>query len=481
MVRNGSEYLAGLNDERQVWLGKTQVKVTEEPVFQGSLKGMAGYFDWQNRFADDCVVANDATGEIANASLIVPRNAEDLEARHKAFDRLARYSYGMLGRTPDYVNVTLAGFVARDDGFVVDGDRRWADNLRAFHKEVAANDLSLTHTIINPTIDKGAGDFEGVNAGLALRVVRRTPTSIIVRGAKVLATLGPFADELFVYPAHPIPPNTPKEYAISFSVPVGTKGVHTICRDHTGVDASVKDNPFSSRFDEQDAFIIFDDVEVPLDRVFIDGDIKAYNDTPRNGWFSNVLQQTSIRAAVKLEFAFDLCRRIAQITNTEKRPDVAAMLGEIKTYANLTRAAIRAAEADAYDHGNGAFFLNQAPVRAIKNLMPTWMIRVNDIITSMGSHNLLCTPSAELFDNDQLGTLLDTYLVGANDTCPRERSRIMRMAWDFAGSALGKRVELYERFYLSSQPRNFQLEHTFARVERQEDMVSDLLEDLANY
>lgn len=480
MIRDGRQYVDGLKDDRAVWLGAEEVDVCTHPAFAGSVQGMAGYFDWQNRFADECVVENPAVGEETNASLLIPRDAEDLAARHKAFDRLARYSYGMLGRTPDYVNCTLSGFAARRDGFEVDGNKTFGDRVEAFHREVAQKDLSLTHAIVNPVIDKEMSDVTGVNGRLATRVVRRTNDSIVIRGSKVLATLGPFADELFVYPSAPLPADAPPEFALSFSIPVATKGVITLCRDHTGLNGPVEDHPFSSRFDEQDAFIIFDDVEVPLDRVFIDGSLKAYNDTPRNGWMSNILQQTCIRAAVKLEFAFDLCKRMAAICNSSKRPEVQMMLGEIRTYANLTRAAVKAGEAGARDHGNGAFFLDQAPVRAIKNMMPAWMVRVNEIIIAIGSHNLLCAPTSAAFANPKISPALAEYLVGSNDISAQERAAIFRIAWDFAGSALGSRVALYERFYLTSQASNFKLEATLARFERKEDTVADLLADFAN-
>ncbi|MBS0642203.1 MAG: aromatic ring hydroxylase [Proteobacteria bacterium] len=454
-ARTGAQYKAGLADSRSVWLGNEKVDILKHPILAGSIDGMAGYFDWQHRFADDCLVEDPDTGGTMNASLIQPRNAEDLARRHRAFERLTQYSWGMLGRTPDYVNVTLAGFTARSDVFGATGGER----LKKFYREVVDGDLSMTHTIIQPAIDKSIPDTHGINGELAARVVRRTSNGVVVRGAKVLATLGPFADELFVYPAGPLPPNTPAEYALCFSIPMATKGLHTLCRDHAGLPGSRRDHPFSSRFDEQDAYMIFDDVEVPYERLFIDCDLDTYNGLRRAGWAANVFQQTSIRAAVKLEFAYDLCLRMAQVTNTETKPDVSIALGEIWAYAQLTRAATKAAEAGAHDHGNGAFFLDDRPLRAIRSMMPQWMIRVNEIIKSLGSHNLLATPSLALFDNPEIGPLLEQFMPGARGVSARDRAEVFRTAWDFAGSALGGRVELYERFYLASQQKNFTRDH----------------------
>jgi len=454
-ARTGAQYKAGLADSRAVWLGNEKIDILTHPAVAGSINGMAGYFDWQNRYAEDCLVDDPATGAKMNASLIQPRNAEDLARRHRAFDRLSQYSYGMLGRTPDYVNVTLAGFAARSDVF----DGTGSERLRKFYREVVEGDLSMTHTIIQPAIDRSVPDTHGMNADLAARVVRRTSNGVIVRGAKVLATLGPFADELFVYPAGPLPPNTPAEYALCFSIPMGTKGLHTLCRDHTGLPGSLRDHPFSSRFDEQDAYMIFDDVEIPHERLFIDCDLEVYNGLRRAGWAANVFQQTSIRTAVKLEFAYDLCLRMAQVMNAETRPEFSAMLGEIWAYAQLTRAATKAAEEGAHDHGNGAFFLNDRPLRALRSLMPSWMVRVNEIIKSIGSHNLLATPSLELFENVEIGPLLEQFMPGARGISARDRAEVFRTAWDFAGTALGGRVELYERFYLASPAKNFTRDH----------------------
>lgn len=464
-ARTGQEYLEGLKDDREVWLGNEKIDVLTHPAFQGSLKGMAGYFDWQHKYSDECLVKDEITGELMTASLILPKNDKDLISRGKCFEQLAKYSNGMLGRTPDYCNVALTGYVSRVDAFIKGGHPEWAKNLQDFHREVIEKDLSLTHTIIQPQPDKSVSDLNGINGEIALHVVERRADCIVVSGAKILATLGPFADELFVYPSAPIVGEGTADHALSFSIPVGTKGLITVCRDHYEVDTSVKNAPFSSRFDEQDAYVIFDKVEVPLNRIFMDGDLEFYNKTviDQLGRYGNITQQTAIRAAVKLEFAYNLCTRMAEVVKSDKRPEVIMMLGEIWSYSALTRSSITAGSVGAHDWGNGAYFFDESPMRALIANMPEWMIRVNDIIKIIGSHNLLATPSMDAFDNPEMGDLLRQYMPAANDSSAEERSQIFRIAWDFAGSALGGRVELYERYYLTSQPRNQMFAHVNAQ------------------
>ena len=123
-----------------------------------------------------------------------------------------------------------------------------------------------------------------------------------------------------------------------------------LCRDSCSLPGPTFDHPFSSRFDEQDAFVIFDDVEVPRERVFIDGNVEVYNSVMVSGWSPNVMQQTMIRAQMKLEFAYGLAHAHGRSDQRHRTPATKQMLGEIWTYAELARAAILvAAEAGAYE------------------------------------------------------------------------------------------------------------------------------------
>ncbi|MCS5575196.1 MAG: hypothetical protein NZ789_19905 [Pseudomonadales bacterium] len=461
VARTGEEYLDGLRDKRSVWVnGAAVCDVTQSDLFRGSLAGMAGYFDWQHKFADACVI--ESKGGACNVSHLIPKSAEDLVQRREGLYQLAKYSVGMLGRTPDYVNVTFAGFAGQPSIWKQASNEAGFENLCNFQREIADKDLSLTHTIVHPIVDKRVPDYEGVNQQLALRKVGETSDSIVVSGARILATLGPFADELAVYPGHPIPLDQP-DIAMAFSVPMNAPGLKILCRDHYGVDRNVFDHPFSSRFDEQDAFLIFDEVEVPKHRVFCDSNPTVFNSAMRNGWTGNIMQQTVVRALVKLEFAYDLANRIANVTGQMERSEITQMLGELWSYAELTRATLRAAEAGAYDYGDGTWFCDEAPFIALRPTMPGWMVRVNDILKQLGSHNLLATPASADFDDEVLKPLLTEYLRGAEDSGAEERARLFRTAWDFTGSALGSRIELYERFYLGSVGRGYSLAHMIAQ------------------
>src|SRR3954452_18753787 len=451
-ARTGEQFLRALARTRDLWVGGDKVSsVVDHPALAGAARTLAEVFDLQHRHADVCLMPDPETGEPINISHMIPRSRDDLQRRHRGLECVAEYSVGLMGRTPDYMNVTFAGFAGRSDEWATNGNEWGAENLVRYQKKLAREDLSLTHTIIHSTVDLSKGRNPIGLDSMQLHKVGETAHGILVRGSRVLATLAPFSDELAVYPSGPMLDAAP-EHALSFSIPMDTPGLKFICPDSVSVNSNRFDHPLSSRFDEQDAFVIFDDVEVPRDRVFIDANLAVYNSVMKTTWWPNHMQQTMIRAQTKLEFAWGLASRMAETVNTIDQPQVQQMLGEIAMFAEFARTALFAAEQAAREYGNGMWACDARPLLTLRAALPTWFPRTNEIIRQLGSHNLLTTPARAVLADETMRPLLDKYLEGVGADA-EQRSRLFRLAWDFAATALGSRNEQYERFYLGSLGR----------------------------
>lgn len=473
-ARNGKQFLDGLRSPRDIWVGDQKVsEVASHPAFAGAAQELAAIFDLQHEKAKRCLISDPETGEPINASHLVPRSREDLLKRHDCLEAIAEHSVGLMGRTPDYMNVTFAGFAGRPDEWSVGGNEEGAANLVAYQKALRRNDWSLTHTIIHPTTDKAQGEAPRAGNDVALHKVGDTAHGILVRGARILATLAPFSDELAVYPGHPLPEGA-DAYALAFSIPMTTPGLKFLCRDSYSTPKNAHDHPLSGRFDEQDAFVIFDDVEVPKDRLFMNANLPAYNAVMRTSWSPNIMQQTMIRAQTKLEFAWGLANRMLLAINAKQPPNT-EMLGEIWSYSEFARAAIYAAEMQAQETPCGTWFPDVRPLHALRATLPYWFPRVNEIIKLLGSHNMFAAPTEAQMRDPELKPLLDRYLRGAKDVRSEDRVRVFRLAWDFVGSALAGRNEQYERFYLASGPRNRQMCEMFADPARANRLVDQFL------
>ena len=123
------------------------------------------------------------TGEPINVSHLIPRSKDDLQRRHRGLVRIAESTVGLMGRTPDYMNVTFAGFAGERGAWLgPDGrNEEGVANLQAFQRQLAREDICLTHTIVHPTIDR-AKDTSFADNPVPLHKVADTEHGIVVRG-----------------------------------------------------------------------------------------------------------------------------------------------------------------------------------------------------------------------------------------------------------------------------------------------------------
>jgi aromatic ring hydroxylase len=483
-ARTGEAYLKSLSSTtREIWLGNERVDdVVEHPSLRGGAEAIAAYYDLQFELPDTLLMDDPETGEPINVGHMQPRSIDDLHRRGAGLKAIAELSMGVMGRTPDYMNVTFAGFA--------DDRVRWAgadgsneagyENIVAFQKRLRRDDLSLTHAIVHPTIDKQRDRVFADNP-VPLHKVGETKDSIIVRGARLLATLAPYADEQTVYPAASLPLDAPIEYALSFTVSMDSPGLVFLCRDSgLRADADPVDAPFSTRFDEQDAYCIFDDVEVPKENVWIDGNIAVYNQVMApSSWWPNIMQQTTTRALVKLEFAYGLACRMAEAVNDTSERTM-EILGEILGYVEMTRSALTCSIDHAQTWESGAVYCEGRALHPLRSLLPDWFTRINDHLKTIGSHNLLAAASQFQLADTRLRPLIDEFMPGANGISADDRSTLYRVAWDFAGSLVGSRGELYERNYLQSARSNRMVSqrlHSAAARQRGDELIKKLLDD----
>jgi 4-hydroxyphenylacetate 3-monooxygenase len=477
-ARTGSQFLDGLRKtRREIWVDGERIEdVTAHPKLRGGAESLAAMFDRQHRFAAECLYDDPEAGGPTNVSHMLPRSKDALRRRHAGLVRLSEGSMGLMGRTPDYMNMKFSAFASAPKVWAgTDGrNESGARNIVNYQRFLARGDVSLTHTIIQPTVDKRT-DARLAGNKVSVRKVGETKDGIVVRGARVLATLAPYADEQTVYPGQPIPPDA-TDYAIAFAIPLDTPGLKFLCRDSAAAPgADPFDKPLSTRFDEQDAICLFDDVVVPWDRVFIDGDVKIYNSMRDTGYAANMVTHSTIRGLTKLEFAYGLATRMAELIG-DHSPATIEMLGELACYVRLTANAVELSLEQAQEREDGYWFPSSAVLDPMRAILPMWMPRVAEIITLIGSHNLLTTPSRAQLDDPGLRPLIDEMLHGADGASAEERAQLFRLAWDFVGSTLAGRGFLYERFYLTSAARNKQMLHQrFFDRSRSQALLADML------
>ena len=457
-AKNGADYIASLRaNPAEVWMRGERVEdVTTHPALRGGVRSVAALYDKQHEpdVKDAMTFPSPTSGDPVGLSFMLPRTQEDLLRRRAMMTQWAWVGCGMMARTPDFMNVSITGWAGAAEYF---GRNRpeFADNVRNYFEFIRENDVTLTHTLVNLQPRRTSGVLDDLDEQVALTVVKETDAGIVVRGSRILATLGPLSDEIAVYPTrtHMLGPESWRQ-AFSFAIPNSTPGVKFICRESFDYGRSGFDHPLGSRFEEMDCIVFFDDVLVPWERVFLLGDVDMCNNyglatqsTTHSGY------QVVNRCVVKTEFILGLAQMMVDTLGSGGQTHIQERISEIVIHLETLKACMRASEADAWLNDFGVMCPAQAPITVGRALYPTTIYpRLAEIVQLLGSGNLMALPSEGDFDAP-IGPEVARYLT--TDTADaRERVRLFRLAWDVACSAFGGRQVLYERFFGGDPTRN---------------------------
>jgi len=450
--KTGAEHLRSLQDGRTVYLDGELVKdVTEHKAFRNAVRSAAALYDYQAR--PDNIEAMTFRPEGArrrvNRGWQMPKSYEEMVERRKALQAWAALSGGFLGRSPDHLASSLIGQLMGIDVFRRHGEAR-AKALADYVDYATKADLFLTYVIINPQAERTKSWGEQAEDMVA-RIVDEDSTGITIRGAKMLGTSSIMANEVFVASMQPLKPGE-EDLAFSCALPMNAKGLRVLSRKSYEAQAtSVFDNPISSRFDENDALMYFDDVKVPWERVFVCRDTDMcraqFHDTPSHAYQN---YQAQIRLSVKVAFLAGLARRITEAIGTAKIPSVTEQLGLIAAQAGMVNAMLSGMEASGVQFKQwwipNKHYMYSAQV-VTQELYP----RLVQSIRDLAGGALIMLPSSVLdFANPEIRAIIEKTQRSASMD-PEHKVKFMKAAWDAIGSEFGSRHMQYEMFYAGAR------------------------------
>jgi 4-hydroxyphenylacetate 3-monooxygenase len=283
------------------------------------------------------------------------------------------------------------------------------------------------------------------------RIVDEDSGGVTIRGAKMLGTSSIMANEVFVANLQPLKPGE-EDLAFSCALPMNAKGIRVLSRKSYEASAvSVFDNPLSSRFDENDALLYFDDVKVPWERLFVYRDTDTcraqFHDTPGHAYQN---YQAQIRLSVKIRFLVGLARRVTEAIGTTSIPSVSEQLGYLAAQASMVDAMLSGMEASGTQLGEwyvpNKHFMYSAQVLT-QDLYPKI---VNTIRELAGGALIMLPSSVKDFTDPMLERIIQSTQRSAT-MAPEQKVKFLKAAWDAIGSEFGSRHMQYEMFYAGAR------------------------------
>jgi 4-hydroxyphenylacetate 3-monooxygenase len=275
----------------------------------------------------------------------------------------------------------------------------------------------------------------------------------VIRGAHAIATSVTMADWLYVSYITPLAPGD-VDYAISLVMPVNAAGLRLLPRrPYATLATSVYDYPLSARYDEVDTTVVFDDVVVPWEHVFVYKNVELvtaqFHESPAH---TTANFQALVRFGVKLELIAGLVAKLVEMQGSGTDPGAQATLGgDIAAHCAAFDALVKAAErfpliSEGYARPHPQY------VYAGMSLQRRIIVDIYRTVRELAGGAFQNMPSSEAsFTSPETSSSTARYYQSSASSA-RDRIKLLKLIWDLIGTEYGGRQLQYEMFYSAAQP-----------------------------
>jgi 4-hydroxybutyryl-CoA dehydratase/vinylacetyl-CoA-Delta-isomerase len=417
-MMTGDEYRASLDDGRETFFEGRQIfDVAKDPILGITVDSAAAGYD---RFYDP-------TPDAVGAFMKVPGSAAELREQvelHETVDLLTHVTYASimtLLTAADRIEATLPENAARIREYVADAQKR---------------DVRITQCITDSKGDRSRRPGNQDDPDQFVRVVERRDDGIVIRGAKLHISAASMGHELMTIPTKSMKPGE-DEYSVACMVPVNAPGVKIINTTYAPRHEDKRDFPISSRHHTPEGFVIFDDVFVPNERVFLGGThpelagvfAHALGLWERLGGLSGM--------ATRYEALVGFAQLISEANGLEKTGHIKEKISEMLINATLIKASLEAAIENCHITSDGAAFPDELYTNAGKyHGAANWSLMVRHLHDIAGG-SILTAPGIADMENEQVGHLARKYMSTMQSVDGLYRTRLFHAIRDLTADAYG--------------------------------------------
>ena len=408
-MKTGAQYRASLHDGRATYFeGKRIDDLEGDPILGPTVDEVAATYD---RFFS-------AEPSATSPLMAVARSAEDLRARlpvlHGA-DLVANVTYQSI--------MTLMTAAAR------------LGDCPAYVDQAQQDDIRIVECITDAKGDRSLLPARQHDPDLYVRVVDRSADGVVIRGAKLHISGASYAHDLMTIPTKAMKAGE-EAYAIAAMVPVSAPGVRIVNTTYAPRHGDPRTFPISSRHHMPEGFVIFDDVFVPNERVFLDGE------THHAAVFAHALGlwERLGRLSAFVEEADQLvgfAQLIAEANGLAREPHIREKISEMIIHATILRAGLEAAISNCRVTAEGAAFPDELYTNAAKYYGAAHYNGMVRHLHDIAGGSVLTAPSVADLENAEVGPLIRKYMSTGPDVDGEYRTRLFHAIRDLTADALG--------------------------------------------
>jgi 4-hydroxybutyryl-CoA dehydratase / vinylacetyl-CoA-Delta-isomerase len=425
-LKTPAEYIESLRDGRVTyWDGERIDDITTHPKFKTPIAVACGDYDYANPARREVMTYRTEEGEVAHRVFQIPRSEADLERRIELMHDMS-IAGGVTG-------VFMALMSVKDA--VAEVNPQYADNIERMYRHVRDNDLRAAEVITDPKGDRSRRAHEQDDPDLYVRIVSRSDEGIVVRGAKLHITAASLVHELVVMPTKGMRQDE-TDYAVSFSVPVNAKGVSIINRSFAAPELNAFDYPASGHHSMPEGFVVFDDVFVPWDRVFLAGEVQLAS---RLAQSLGLWERTGglVGAVGTSRLFVGLAQLVTEMQGKERDAHCQSTIAELICYAEMLRMSLEFARTNYETTPTGMIHPNSLAINTAKYYYAANYHEAVKHLQDLAGGLVLTLPSEADLRNEASGRYIRKYLHTKNSVDVETRMRVYNLIRDLTADAYG--------------------------------------------
>ena len=445
-LMTGEEYIESIRKRKmQVYLfGKKVEDPVDDPILRPSLNSVRMTYDLAQmpEYEDLMTAVSPYTGRRVNRFTHIHQSAGDLVKKVKMQRLLGQKTAACFQRCVgmDAFNAVFSTTYETDRKYAT----HYHENFKQFMIYCQDNDLTVDGAMTDPKGDRSKAPHEQADPDLFLRVVERRPDGIVVRGAKAHQTGALNSHEIIIMPTISMGPDD-KDYAVSFAVPMDTPGIFMIIgrqscdtRKREGSELDVG----NAEFGGVEALTIFDDVFVPNERIFLNGETEfagmmverfaGYHRQSYGGCKVGVGDVLIGAAAVAADY-----NGAARASHIKDKLIEMTHLNETLYCCGI------ACSAEGHPTDSGNYIIDLLLANVCKQNVTRFPYEIARLAEDIAGGLMVTAPSEADLRDEKLGAYVEKYLKGVSGVSTENRLRILRLIENLTlgTAAVGYRTE----------------------------------------
>ncbi len=407
--------------------GEHITNVVDNPRIRAGIEATAATYELANMPENKelMVTVSPLINEPVSRFTLPPSSVEDLVARVKVNRKVANYVGTCHQRCTGLDCLSTLAIVTYDI------DKKYGTsynkNYIEFLKHMQKNDLTGNAGVTDVKGDRSLNPHEQVDKDMFLRVVEKRDDGIVVRGAKAHQTGSLSSHEIIVIPTRAMS-KADKDYSVSFAIPSDTKGlIHVVGRstlDMRELDGCDIGNVYYSKYCPT---LIFDDVFVPWERVFMCGETEFASEMVIK--FSSFHRQSHGGCkSGKIDCMVGTALTMMDYNGTTKAGHLKQKVIDMIHRAETLYGCCLASSYEGREQPSGNYFIDTVLANASKIHEGKEMAEATRLMIDACGGFVADLPSDRDFENPEIGALLKKYLKGVDSVPVENRIKMYRLA-----------------------------------------------------